>query len=141
MEKAHPELEYWVKVVTEEFYEIAYKDEWLKDVFKIIDQKVITFQQIAFMIGALGGEKKFSGQSPATAHPHIYIDEEMWQRREDILLLAMKKVSCPEDLIQKWLKVDNAFKRHIVMKDPSECQKRFFSDEIVIVPNPRSRAA
>jgi truncated hemoglobin YjbI len=44
-------LESWVKRVTEEFYELVYADEWLKHVFTI-DQKVITSQQVDFMVGA-----------------------------------------------------------------------------------------
>lgn len=141
MEKIHPDLELWVEKITTEFYEIAYEDEWLKDVFKIIEKKIITEQQVAFMIGALGGEKRFSGQPPGSAHPHIFIDEEMWNRREELLLKAMDRVGCPDVIRDRWLKVDLAFKRHIVMKDPSECQKRFFSDEIIIVPNPARRRA
>lgn len=133
-------LEYWVKRVTEEFYEIVYADEWLKNVFTI-DQKVITSQQVDFMVGALGGEKRYGGKSPADAHPHIYVTEEMWERREGFLIQAMMKVGAPEELRTKWLKIDLAFKRHIVMKNPSECKKRFFSDEIINVENPARKVA
>lgn len=128
-------LEYWVKRVTEEFYELVYTDEWLKYVFTV-DQKVITSQQIDFMIGALGGEKRYGGKSPADAHPHIFVTEEMWERRESLLVDAMTKVGAPSELKSKWLKIDLAFKRHIVMNDPSQCKKRFFSDEIIQVANP-----
>ncbi len=133
------DLEQWVRKITEEFYELVYQDEWLKLVFTI-DQKIITAQQIDFMVGALGGEKRYGGKGPGEAHPHIFVDEEMWERRTELLLKAMTKVGAPEDITARWLKVDNAFKRHIVMKDPSECRKRYFSDEIIIVPNPRRRS-
>ena len=133
-------LEYWVKKVTEEFYELVYADEWLKHVFTI-DQKIITSQQIDFMVGALGGEKIYGGKSPADAHPHIYVTEEMWNRREGLLNDAMIKVDAPIELRSKWLKIDLAFKKHIVMKDESECKKRFFSDEIIVVSNPAKKVA
>jgi truncated hemoglobin YjbI len=135
METTFENLEYWVKKITEEFYELVYQDDWLKHVFTI-DQKVITSQQIDFMVGALGGEKRYGGKSPGDAHPHIFVNEEMWQRREELLLLAMTKVGSPPELNAKWLKIDLAFKRHIVMTNPSECKKRFFSDELIIVPKP-----
>ena len=140
MENDNLNLEYWVKKITEDFYELVYSDEWLKQVFTI-DQKVITSQQIDFMVGALGGEKRYGGKSPGEAHPHIFVNEEMWQRREELLQLAMVKVGSPAELNAKWLKIDQAFKRHIVMQDPSECRKRFFSDDLIIVPAPASRRA
>ncbi len=133
-------LEYWVRRITEEFYEMVYADEWFKGIFTI-DQKVITSQQIDFMVGALGGERRYGGKSPADAHPHIYITEEMWEKREGLLVQAMISVGAPQELRSKWLKIDLAFKRHIVMKDPSECRKRFFSDELIIVPNPEKKIA
>lgn len=139
MEASIENLEYWVKKITEEFYELVYSDDWLKHVFTI-DQKVITSQQIDFMVGALGGEKRYGGKSPGEAHPHIFVSEEMWQRREELLQLAMSKVGSPFELNAKWLKIDLAFKRHIVMKDPSECRKRFFSDDLIIVPRPPKAA-
>jgi len=126
--------------VTEEFYEIVYADEWLKHVFTI-DQKIITSQQIDFMVDALGGERRYGGKSPADAHPHIFVTEEMWNRRESLLNDAMTKVGAPADLRSKWLKIDLAFKKHIVMKDESECRKRFFSDEIIVVYNPAKKVA
>ena len=140
MENSIENLEYWVTRITEEFYELVYADEWLKHVFTV-DQKVITDQQIAFMIGALGGEKRYTGKSPGDAHPHIYIDEEMWERRESLVQAAMQKVGSPEEINQRWFKIDHAFKRIIINKDVSEVQKRFFSDEVIIVPNPARRKA
>lgn len=140
MENKIENLEMWVRKITEEFYELVYKDEWLKLVFTI-DQKVITNQQIDFMVGALGGEKRYGGKSPGDAHPHIYIDEEMWERRESLLKQAMKNVSSPEEINQKWLKIDQAFKRLIITGDISNVRKRFFSDELIIVPNPARKNA
>jgi len=93
------------------------------------------------MLGLLGGPKRFSGRNAKDAHPHIYIDEEMWQYREELLVKAMDKVALPEDLRERWLRIDEAFKRSIVMKDPSECKGRFATDEIIIVVNPHSRKA
>jgi truncated hemoglobin YjbI len=135
MDNTSDKLEYWVKTITEEFYELVYADEWLKHVFTI-DQKIITSQQIDFMVGALGGEKRYGGKSPGDAHPHIYIDEEMWERREALVQEAMRRVASPQEINTKWLKIDSAFKRLIVNKDVSEVKKRFFSDEVIIFPNP-----
>ncbi|MGE3609330.1 MAG: hypothetical protein AB7I27_07070 [Bacteriovoracaceae bacterium] len=135
------EIENWIKIVTTEFYEIVYQDAWFKEIFKVIKQDQITSQQIDFMVGAFGGPQRFSGRMPGNAHPHIFIDEEMWEYREALLKQAFAKVNCPEFIQTKWLKIDNAFKRQIVMKSVDECQKRFFTDEIIVVPNPFKKSA
>lgn len=121
------------------FYEKVYNDPWLKEVFKVIKQEIITSQQTDFMVAAFGGPKRYCGRSPKDAHLHIFSDEEMWVHREYLLEQSLREVKLPEEFIQKWLKIDNAFKNVIVRKDPSECTKRFASDEIIVVPNPNAR--
>jgi hemoglobin len=140
MNKGINHLEIWVRKITEEFYDLVYQDEWLKLVFKI-DQEVITSQQVDFMVGALGGEKRYGGKSPGDAHPHIYIYEEMWERREFLLKEAMKNVNSPEEINRKWLKIDEAFKHLIISSDITEVKKRFFTDEVIIVENPAHKKA
>jgi hemoglobin len=135
------ELENWIFKTTHEFYELVYKDEWLKQVFQSIDQAFITSQQTDFMLGLLGGPKRFSGRNAKDAHPHIFINEEMWQHREDLLVTAMDRVGFPTDLREKWLRIDEAFKRSIVMTHPSECRARFTTDEIIIVAKPNAKKA
>lgn len=124
---------------TEEFYELIYRHEWLLEVFKVIDQKVITSQQTDFMVQVMGGPKKYGGRTPEDAHPHIYIDDEMWALREEILLIAFKNSKTPIDIQERWLKIDNAFKSKIVKTDVDQCTKRFNFDEIINVPNPNRK--
>ncbi len=127
--------------VNYEFYELVYNHEWLKHIFVVIEQKIITSQQTDFMVQSFGGPKKYGGRTPDDAHPHIFVDEEMWQLREDLLKEAFVKTRCPEDICERWLKIDNAFKAAIIKKSPDECKKRYTMDEIINVPNPKKRAA
>lgn len=131
----------WVTLATTEFYELVYKDPWLSQVFAKIPRAFITSQQIDFMVGLMGGPKNYSGRNAKDAHPHIYIPEEMWQVRENLLLESFKNLNFPEDLSQLWLKIDEAFKRSIVMSDSSECKKRYATDELIIIPMPSSKAS
>ncbi len=130
------DLIHWVTLVTTEFYELVYRDEWLSKVFESVPKEFITLQQICFMVGLLGGPKKFSGRNAKDAHSHIYVTEEMWKVRENLLVQSFKEMQFPEDLSKLWLKIDEAFKSSIVMTDPSECKKRFTTDELIIVPPP-----
>lgn len=130
------ELKYWISLASKEFYELVYKDEWLSQVFASVAQDFITNQQSDFMLGLLGGPKIYSGRNAKDAHPHIFINEEMWQLRESLLIKAFDKTHFPLDLRRRWLKIDEAFKSLLVMNDPSDCIKRFTADEIINIPSP-----
>jgi len=130
-----------INLATTEFYELVYKDFWFKEIFKVIDQKVITSQQTDFMVQAFGGPKRYGGRSVIDAHPHIFIDEEIWQKREELLKMAFDKVQTPADIREKWLKIDEAFKKALMKSSVSDCQKRYATDEIIFVPNPFKKAA
>jgi hemoglobin len=129
-----------VFAVNEAFYETLYEHPWLKTIFEVIKQEIITTQQTDFIVGALGGPRKYAGRSPKDAHPHIFINEEMWDERERILKESFAKTSFPDDLANKWIKIDNSFKSAILMKSPDECKKRYNSDKIIYVPNPFKKA-
>ncbi len=135
------ELYRLINLATAEFYELVYKDFWFKEIFKVIDQKVITSQQTDFMVQAFGGPKKYGGRSVLDAHPHIFINEEIWQKREDLLKEAFRKMNTPMDIQEKWLKIDDAFKRSIMKNSIDDCKKRYATDEIIYVPNPFKKAA
>jgi truncated hemoglobin YjbI len=131
------ELETWLKKINKVFYDKIFADNWLGQVFKGIDQDFIQNQQTDFILGALGGSKRYSGRNPDQAHPHIFIDEEMWQHREHLLKSTFKELSVPLVIEERWLKIDNAFKSKIVMKDESECKPRYAVDEFIIIPKPK----
>lgn len=128
---------YWIKLATTEFYELVYKDTWFKKIFRNIDQEIITSQQIDFMVGAFGGPKKFNGRLPKDAHPHIWINEEIWNYRESLLVKAFENTKTPNEIREKWLKIDNAFKGSIINKGSiDECVGRYKTDEIIFEPIP-----
>lgn len=131
----------WIRLISTRFYDLAYEHEWLKQVFAQVDKELINNQQIAFMIQAFGGPKTYSGRNPGDAHPHIFISEDMWQVREALLTEAHRQVGAPEEILQKWLKIDLAFKHLIVVDRPDQCEKRWFTDELIIVPDPRKKSA
>lgn len=131
------ELKDWVFKVNTEFYELVYNDLWFMKIFRNIKQEIITSQQTDFMVQALGGPKMFCGRPPKDAHPHIWIDEDMMIYREQLLIQAFEKVGAPEELRDKWLKIDEAFKHVLINKGgPETCFKRGNADEIIYEPKP-----
>ena len=131
------ELYDWVFRISEKFYELIYKDPWFSKIFRNIEQDVITRQQTDFMVQSLGGAKRFCGRIPRDAHPQIWVDEFIWNYREELLKVAFQSVGAPIELQERWLRIDEAFKKAIINeKGPEECQGRYRTDEIIYEPMP-----
>jgi hemoglobin len=135
-EMTFQEIENWLIKINQLFYEKVYQDSWLGLVFKNVPIEFITTQQVDFMLGSFGGPKRYSGRSPSDAHPHIFITEEMWDRRETILKSSFQELNAPLFIQEKWLRIDQAFKKSIILASPDLCTPRFGTDEIINIPNP-----
>jgi hemoglobin len=118
------------------FYDKLYDHPWLKQFFLEIDQKTIENQQTDFMVSNMGGGKIYSGALPKNGHKHLFVTEEMFDLRGDILKESLEECSVPKDLAERWLRIDDAFRKSIVKDDLGQCEKRFFTDEIKIFPKP-----
>jgi len=118
------------------FYDKVYKDSWLSQVFSVIDQEIIEKQQTDFMVQAFGGPKRYCGRNPKDAHMHIFVDEKMWDYREKLLEESLKEASLSQEMIDKWMKIDNAFRSQIQRVKPEDCQKRYTTDTIINIPQP-----
>lgn len=127
--------------VNHDFYEQIYKDEWFKQVFVNVAQEVITTQQTDFIVQVFGGPANYCGRMPGDAHPHLYIDEYMWELREKYLMVAFEKNNTPQSIRDKWLKIDNSFKSRILKKSIDDVKPRFTTDEPVIILRDKKEAA
>lgn len=122
--------------VHKHFYDELYKHPWLKNYFLHIDQKIIENQQTDFMIANMGGGKIYSGGMPKNVHRHMHISEELFDLRSKILRESVLACGVPEDMADRWIRIDSAFKHSLVKKSVDDCEKRFFTDEILNFPNP-----
>lgn len=120
--------------VNERFYEKIYDHSWFSKYFQKVDQDFITQQQTRFIIGAIGGPKEYSGRLVSNAHPHIFINEEIFELRASLLKEALSEMKAPRILVDKWLKIDNSFKGVLLKKTVADCKKRYFTDEILYFP-------
>lgn len=118
------------------FYDKIYAHPWLKQYFKGVEQKTIENQQSDFMTSNMGGGKIYSGQLPINAHKHLFVTHELFETRSALLRESLQECGVPNELIERWLRIDQAFEKSIVKTDPSQCQKRFFTDEIIAVRKP-----
>lgn len=130
-----------IEKVHKVFYDKIYKHPWIGQFFKNVPQKVIEQQQTDFMSDLMGGPSNYCGKLPVPAHKHMYIDEELFQVRSDILKESLVECGISKECIEAWLKLDGAFKKGILKKSISECEKRFPTDEILFFKNPNKKQA
>lgn len=83
-----------------------------------------------------GGGKIYSGGMPKNVHRHMYISEELFDLRSKILRESVLACGVPEDMTDRWIRIDSAFKHSFVKKSVDDCKKRFFTDEILNFSKP-----
>lgn len=120
-----------VEKVHKIFYDKIYADPWIGLYFKGIDQKTIEDQQTDFMIQSMGGPKNYCGKFPIPAHKHMFITNELFDLRHQLLTDSLKEAGVPDELAQYWLKIDGAFRKGIVKASIDDCQRRFVTDDIL----------
>jgi len=125
-----------IEKISKIFYDYVYDDPWLKLYFAEVPQEHIERQQVAFMQAALGGENLYCGQTPPAAHKHMYITDELYEARQLLLDKSFKESNACPVLVEKWLRIDDAFFNRIVKNSPEDCQKRYKTDKILDFPNP-----
>jgi len=124
--------------ISKNFYDKVYEDAWLKLYFEDIPQEHIEIQQVDFMQTALGGGKVYIGKAPPAAHQHMYITAALYAARQKLLFESFKECNASKPLIERWVKIDDAFFGRIVKSSPLECEKRYPTDEILDFPNPQN---
>ncbi len=118
------------------FYDRVYEHPWLRQYFDGVPRTVIENQQTEFMAHAMGGPNDYCGKFPVPAHAHMYITEELFDLRHQLLLESIRAAGVCQDLAARWLKIDDAFRGRICKKSPADCVGRFKTEPILIVPKP-----
>jgi len=119
------------------FYDKIYKHPWLKQYFENIPQDHIENQQIDFMQKVLGGENLYVGKAPPIAHTHMFIPDELFDERKNLLCEAFEETNAHPEMVKKWQSLDESFRRLLVKKSVKECIPRFKTDPILNFTEPR----
>jgi hemoglobin len=122
------------------FYDKLFKHTWLSHYFVGVNQQHIENQQTDFMAQLTGGPRMYSGRMPHHAHMHIFITEELFHVRNDILRDSLIEAGVPHQEREEWLKIDLAFQKVMVKNLPSDCKQRYSDEPILNVPNPERKA-
>jgi len=119
------------------FYDKVYVHPWLGKFFAGHDQTSIETRQTQFMAEKMGSDKPYFGKEMKMAHRAMYVTPELFEIRRELLRESINQAGVPDELAERWLKIDSAFYRQIV-KDSIES---FYStswkyEKRVIIPKP-----
>jgi truncated hemoglobin YjbI len=117
-------------------YEKIYAHPWLKQFFTQSPRAHQEAQQTDFMTRVLGGPRVYSGRLPRDAHPHLFITDEVFDIRHDLLRQALKDAQVRPDIAETWLRLDEGFRAMLVKKSVDDCFGRYRTEEIIAPPRP-----
>lgn len=117
--------------VMKTFYDKIYAHPWIGKYFQEIDQKIIESQQGDFIQRSFGGGPVYSGKLPIPAHKNMFITEELYELRHQLLIESIKAEGIPQEVADRWIVIDDAFRKGLIKKNISDCEKRFFTDPII----------
>ncbi len=126
-----------IKVATTAFYDYMYDDPWLSPFFDGIPREHIESQQVFFMQAALGGENKYGGKTPPSAHQHMYITQDIYDAREAHLKQAFKDCQTKPEMVERWLAIDDTFSSRIIKNSKDDCIMRYPAEGILDFPKPK----
>lgn len=118
------------------FYDKLLVHPWLKGFFENNDQWHLEVQQTEFMMRLFGGPVIYRGRMPKYAHIHMFIPEDVFMERHQILNDSLIEARVAPDLIERWLACDLGLKLALVKKSVSQCSRRYVSEPITIVKKP-----
>lgn len=118
------------------FYDKLFAHPWLKKFFEGKKRWMLESQQTEFMMGVFGGPKIYGGRGPLEAHKHMFITDEIFEIRHELLKEALNEAGVPVDLHERWLRADDGMKRSVVKQSPDQCVGRYNNEPIMVHPKP-----
>jgi hemoglobin len=122
------------------FYDKLLRDPWLKQFFAGVPQAHLENQQTSFLAGVFGGPRLYGGRPIDTAHEHMFITEDVFLARHQVLADSLIQAGVAKDLRERWLDYNMKTKKALVKQSVSECKGRYKTEPIIVVERPRELA-
>jgi len=119
--------------VHQRFYDVMFDHPWLEQFFYGKSKESLVMKQTQFMVAAFGGENRYTGDTPAFAHMHMYITPKMLDVRQEILRQAILDEGLSEETAEAWLQVDDSFRHGIVKKTVDDCVLKCVGQAPVVI--------
>ena len=121
------------------FYDKLLSHPWLKDFFEGVPRPHLEYQQTGFLAAAFGGPWMYGGRPIDTAHLPMFITEEVFMLRHDILGQSLIEAGVRPDLRERWLAYSMKTERALVKASIGECAGRHKTEPIFVVAKPGAR--
>jgi hemoglobin len=103
-----------LKKVHKIFYDKVYAHPWIGQFFIGHSQEAIENRQTSFMAEKMGGPIEYLGKEIEMTHEAMYITEELFLLRQSLLEESLKEAGIDENLRERWLRIDAAFRNKII---------------------------
>jgi len=101
-----------------DFYRRVYDDPRLSPYFEGITKKRSIEKQYQFLRQIFSGEQIYFGDRPRTAHHWMVISDELFDYREDIMMDCLRRYGLSEELVRRWLAIEETYRADIVKAAP-----------------------
>jgi len=105
------------------FYDKVYAHPWIGKFFEGFNQQVIEDHQSSFMGEKFGGPA-YRGKPLRQVHENMYITQDLADLRHELLRESLIEAQVPDNLTERWLKIDTAFMSHVI----KESLESFYRD-------------
>lgn len=121
-----PDMELWAALqegklmleILQDFYGRVYKDELLSPYFHGITMQRSIEKVYSFFQQVMTGQKCYFGDRPRNAHHWMVISDETYQYREDLMIECLRRAGLSEEMIKRWIAIENFYKHMIVKSEP-----------------------
>ncbi len=117
-------------------YDKLLSHPWLKGFFVGMERWHLEIQQTDFMADLFGGVACYGGRMPMRAHQHLFITEEAFMIRHNLLAETLSEANVSDDHQEVWLRYDMGMKAAIVKNSVDECEGRYRTEKVLVVPKP-----
>jgi len=118
------------------FYDKLFAHSWLGKFFEGKKRWMLESQQTEFLMGVFGGPRIYGGRGPMEAHKHMFITDEIFEIRHELLKESLHEARVPEALHERWLRADQSMKKSVVKQSLDQCVGRYNNEPIMVHPNP-----
>ncbi len=119
------------------FYDKVYAHPWLGKFFAGHDQQVIEDRQTSFMADKMGSPESYPGKEIRLVHETMYITPELFDIREGLLDEALRESGVADELRERWLRIDGAFRNKIVKESEASMYNNDWQyKKPIIIPKP-----
>jgi ferredoxin/truncated hemoglobin YjbI len=104
--------------ILQDLYRQIYDDPGMRPFFEGTTMQRAIEKQYNFMYQILTGERVYFGEQPRNAHNWMVISDDLFDRRQDLLVGTARRHGLPDEAIDRWQALDESFRPDIVKDEP-----------------------